>query len=80
MKPIFFFRSFTRIFLPATILCLSQLGFAQAPAVPDTSKMTYNQISSSLKLYVFPAKKQSKQQQKVDEFECYNWAVGAIRN
>jgi hypothetical protein len=37
--------------------------------------MTYNQISSGLKLYVFPAKGQSKQQQKEDEFECYKWAV-----
>jgi outer membrane lipoprotein SlyB len=36
--------------------------------------MTYNQISSGLKLYVFPAKGQSKQQQKKDEFECYQWA------
>ena len=75
MKSLFFCRSITRIFLPATILCVFQGTFAQAPAVPDTSKMTYNQISSGLKLYVFPAKKQSKQQQKEDEFECYKWAV-----
>jgi hypothetical protein len=37
--------------------------------------MTYNQISQQMKLYVFPAKGQSKQQQKEDEFECYKWAV-----
>lgn len=50
--------------------------FAQKPpALPDTSKMTYNQISNGLKLYVFPAKGQSQQQQKSDEFECYKWAM-----
>jgi hypothetical protein len=50
--------------------------FAQAaPALPDTSKMTYNQISAKLGLYTFPAKGQSQQQQKVDEFECYKWAM-----
>jgi hypothetical protein len=43
--------------------------------LPDTSKMTYNQISKSLKLYVFPTKNQSHQQQKNDEFECYKWAM-----
>ena len=49
---------------------------AQAPpSVPDTSKMKYNQISSTMKLYVFPAKGQSQQQQKVDEFECYKWSI-----
>jgi hypothetical protein len=50
--------------------------FAQKPpTLPDTSKMTYNQISNGLKLYVFPAKGQSQQQQKADEFECYKWAM-----
>ncbi|HQW24877.1 MAG TPA: YMGG-like glycine zipper-containing protein [Saprospiraceae bacterium] len=47
-----------------------------APTMMDTSKMTYNQISSTMKLYVFPAKGQSQGQQKKDEYECYNWAVG----
>src|SRR5690349_6408360 len=55
---------------------LSQISFAQAPpALPDTSKMTYNQISNGLKLIVFPSKGQSQQQQKVDEFECYKWSI-----
>ena len=49
---------------------------AQAPpSLPDTSKMTYNQLSSTLKLYVYPAKGQNQQQQKKDEFECYKWAM-----
>jgi uncharacterized protein YcfJ len=28
-----------------------------------------------MKLYVFPSKGQSTQQQKIDEFECYKWAI-----
>jgi hypothetical protein len=36
--------------------------------------MAYNQISTSLKLYVFPTKNQSNKRQKADEFECYKWA------
>lgn len=48
---------------------------ATLSALPDTSKMTYNQISQGLKLYVYPSNQQSKQQQKEDEFECYKWAV-----
>src|SRR6185369_13234982 len=76
MKSNFFFTPVLRSFLPALVLCSFQSAFAQtAPTIPDTSKMTYNQISSGLKLYVFPAKNQSKQQQKTDEFECYKWAM-----
>jgi hypothetical protein len=37
--------------------------------------MTYNQISGSLGLYIFPAKGQNQEQQKKDEFACYQWAV-----
>lgn len=51
---------------------------AQLPetqALPDTSKMTYNQISLALDLFLYPTNDQSKQQQKVDEFECYLWAI-----
>ena len=57
------------IYLPVNV-------FSQAtPALPDTSKMTYNQISAKLGLYAFPAKGQSQQQQKTDEFECYKWSM-----
>jgi hypothetical protein len=65
-----------RILLLLIILCLFQTPFAQTPpSLPDTSKMIYNQLSSGLKLYVFPAKSQNQQQQKADEFECYKWAM-----
>ena len=66
------------LILPINILVLSQAIFSQEaapPALPDTSKMTYNQISQGLKLFVYPSKGQSKQQQKTDEFECYKWAM-----
>jgi len=51
---------------------------AQVPTtqlLPDTTKMTYNQISQSLKLFVYPSNSQTQQQQKEDEFECYKWAM-----
>lgn len=60
------------------ILGFSQKAISQdasSRVIPDTSKMTYNQISKQMGLYVFPSKGQSNQQQKADEFECYNWAV-----
>lgn len=47
----------------------------QPPSLPDTSKMTYNQISAGLGLYAFPSKGQGQGQQKADEFECYKWAM-----
>jgi hypothetical protein len=76
MKPNSLWKTICRLIIPALLLGLGQYLLAQTPppTVPDTSKMTYNQISSGLKLYVFPAKGQSKQQQKKDEFECYVWA------
>jgi hypothetical protein len=60
------------------VFAAATLVNAQIPAtqvLPDTAKMTYNQISQTGKLAVFPANKQSKQQQKEDEFECYLWAM-----
>jgi len=76
MKPGFLFKVVSRLFLPVLVLGFSNAVFAQAaPALPDTSKMTYNQISTGLKLYAFPAKGQSKQKQKQDEFECYKWGM-----
>jgi hypothetical protein len=77
MKPYSVFNRLTRLVFLAGLLVSSYSTFAQTPAptVPDTAKMTYNQISQSMKLYVYPSKGQSQSQQKKDEFECYNWAV-----
>jgi hypothetical protein len=82
MKTNSFFGLFLRQSLAVAFLSFSLPILAQQaqqtqtpPMVPDTSKMTYNQFSTGLKLYVFPAKGQSKDQQKVDEFECYKWGM-----
>lgn len=75
MRPNFFFKTVTRFFLSLIILAFSQMLNAQVASLPDTSKMTYNQISTGLKLYVFPSKGQNQQKQKEDEFECYKWAM-----
>lgn len=51
---------------------------AQVPTtqvLPDTANLTYNQISQALGLFPFPSAEQNQQQQKVDEFECYKWAM-----
>jgi hypothetical protein len=57
------------------VLACQSIKAQQPPSIPDTAKMTYNQISSGLKLYVYPAKGQNQQQQKADEFECYKWSM-----
>src|SRR3954452_9029685 len=76
MNSSFFLNTVLRLVVPVLILGLVQTPSAQAPpALPDTSKMTYNQISSGLKLIAFPAKEQNHDQQKVDEFECYKWSM-----
>lgn len=65
------------ILLWLAFLAIPGKGRAQqpAPSLPDTAKMTYNQISQSMKLFMYPSKGQSQQKQKQDEFECYKWAV-----
>jgi Sec-independent protein translocase protein TatA len=72
-------KTIIRYVLPVIILVMGQKALTQTvpttQLLPDTAKMTYNQISQQMKLYVYPAKGQSKQQQKEDEFECYQWAV-----
>ena len=73
------FSAFYRIITVIVFIITGQTVLAQdvptTKVMPDTAKMTYNQISQGLQLYVYPSKGQSKQQQKADEFECYKWAV-----
>jgi hypothetical protein len=64
---------FTALFLVPALSARAQMPVTQQ--LPDTSKMTYNQISQSCKLFVYPSQGQSQQQQKEDEFECYKWAM-----
>ena len=51
-------KAFAGIVFPVLFMVISQGTFAQNVPVtqqmPDTAKMTYNQISQSCKLYVFP--------------------------
>ena len=66
------------LILVIILLISGQQIKAQVPttqSLPDTTKMTYNQISQSLKLFDFPSKGQTQQQQKEDEFDCYKWAM-----
>jgi hypothetical protein len=71
----FFGKAFFGLFFMIMVLSFSQTVHAQPPALPDTSRMTFDQISKGLNLTVFPANKQSRQQQKEDEFECYKWGM-----
>jgi hypothetical protein len=78
MKSDYLFAFITRLSLFIFMLTTSITVNAQETAAPttlDTAKLTYNQISQTMKLYVYPTKGQSQAQQKKDEFECYNWAV-----
>jgi Glycine zipper len=75
VKSIFFCKAFLGLVLMIMSLTFSQTVFAQPPALPDTSRMTFDQISKGLNITVFPANKQSRQQQKEDEFECYRWGM-----
>lgn len=77
MKTKYLSKAIADLFLPVLFFCFSQSFFAQEklPSTLDPSKMTYNQISQSLKLFVYPTKGQSQDKQKADEFECYKWAT-----
>lgn len=78
MKTNFIYKTVKGLFLLALLVGFSQTIFAQTTPLPttvDPSKMTYNQISQSLKLYVYPSKGQSQDKQKADELECYKWAT-----
>jgi hypothetical protein len=78
MKTNYISQARTGILLPVLLFIFSQTIFAQTTPLPttlDPSKMTYNQISQSLKLFVYPSKGQSQDKQKADEYECYKWAM-----
>ena len=66
-------QNMRRFLLLASIMGAANAVSAQA--LPDTSKLAYNDLSNKMKVYVFPAKGQSQDQQKKDEFECYKWAM-----
>jgi hypothetical protein len=58
---------------------LGTAGYAQqpapaAPAAAAPAAATPSSLSSSLGVFVFPAKNQSSTQQSTDEGACFNWA------
>jgi hypothetical protein len=81
MKKNLIIKAIAGLVLPVLFLAISHDVFAQTTPVPvttqmpDSSKMTYNQISKTAGLFVYPAKGQSQAQQKKDEYECYVWAI-----
>ena len=55
-----------------SILFISATFLLGATKISDDSQEA--SIASSLGLFVFPAKDQPKDQQELDEFNCYKWA------
>lgn len=71
-------KSFIGALFLLVLISTSQNLYAQLPTtqvMPDTTKMSYNQISQELGLFIFPSKGQSQNIQKQDEYECYTWAL-----
>lgn len=66
-----------KIYLMVAFVGISFLAQAQAPApvTLDTARMSYNEISQKIGVFLYPTKDQSKSQQKQDEYQCYLWAV-----
>jgi hypothetical protein len=47
---------------------------ATTAKINDGSTLTYNQVSKACNVIAYPAKGQSQDLQKSDEYECYKWA------
>lgn len=78
MKTNYLSKAVKGLYILVLTLSFSNTILAQTTPLPttlDPSKMTYNQISQSLKLFVYPSKGQSQDKQKADELECYKWAT-----
>jgi hypothetical protein len=55
-------------------LCVLPALFAATPVLADTPPVEASSLSSSLGVYVFPAKGQTTSQQQGDEAACFAWA------
>jgi outer membrane lipoprotein SlyB len=64
-----------KFYLMVAFVGISFLAKAQAPVTLDTARMSYNEISQKIGVFLYPTKGQSKSQQKQDEYQCYQWAV-----
>ena len=58
-------------YIIATLSLLTAFGFG----IDAQAQGASTSISSSLGLYVFPAKDQTKETQEADESTCYKWAI-----
>lgn len=56
------------------LLCVLPALFAVTQVLADTPPPEASSLSSSLGVYVFPAKKQTTAQQQGDEAACFAWA------
>lgn len=60
--------------LIALMFCLGAQAQQSAATAPAATPTAAGGLSSSLGVYVFPAKKQTAEKQSTDESSCYGWA------
>src|SRR6187402_1688651 len=73
----FFVSLKNSFFMPLFLIIIAPSIWSQevaTSAAPVTSPLTYNQVSKAANVVVYPAKGQTQDQQKTDEYECYKWA------
>ena len=59
-------------FIPLFLIIIAPSVWGQTKTT--ASPYTYNQVSKASNVLVYPAKGQSQDKQKSDEYECYKWA------
>jgi len=73
----FFVSLKNSFFIPLFLIIIAPAVSGQEAATAKTteaSPLTYNQVSKAANVIVYPAKGQSQDKQKSDEYECYKWA------
>lgn len=69
----FFVSLKNSFFIPLFLIIIAPSVWGQE-ASTGGSTLTYNQVSKAANVIVYPAKGQSQDKQKSDEYECYKWA------
>ncbi len=72
MKIQAFLVSFKNVFF--TLLLLIIIAPSVWGQITASSALTYNQVSKASNIIAYPAKGQSEDKQKSDEYACYKWA------
>ena len=62
------------ILIPGFLFLLAMNGLGQSQQT-DTASAGASSYAKTVKLYVFPAKNQTAEQQSKDDADCYKWAV-----